>query len=208
MDALVPFTAGLSTAGALIVTIGAQNAFVLRQGLRREHVGAVVALCIASDAVLTQAGVQGVGAALAASPAWTLAARVLGALFLAAYGWRALRAAWSPGALAVERGPAGRAAPLGATVATTLALTWLNPHVYLDTIVLLGAAAARWPAAGRLAYGAGALAASVLWFPLRGWGAGRLAPVFARPQAWRALDAAVGVTMWAMAAMLVLPTAA
>jgi L-lysine exporter family protein LysE/ArgO len=207
MDPLLPFTAGLSTAGALIVTIGAQNAFVLRQGLRREHVGAVVGICITSDAVLTQAGVLGVGTALAASPAWTLAARVLGALFLLAYGFRALRSAWAPGVLAVDRGPAGRLAPLGATVATTLALTWLNPHVYLDTIVLLGAAAARWPAAGRYAFGAGALSASVLWFPLLGWGAGRLAPVFARPAAWRVLDAGVGVTMWLMAAMLLLPAA-
>jgi len=202
-DPVVPFTAGLSTAGALIVSIGAQNAFVLRQGVRREHVGAVVGICVASDLLLTQAGVLGVGTLLAASPAWTLAARVLGALFLLAYGAGALRRAWAPHAMAVDAA-ARVGAPLGRTVATALALTWLNPHVYLDTIVLLGAAAARWSASGRIAFAAGSFAASVMWFPLLGFAAGRLAPVFARPQAWRVLDAGVGVTMWAMAIGLLL----
>lgn len=202
-DLLVPFTAGLTTAAALIVTIGAQNAFVLRQGIRREHVGVVVALCVLSDLVLTQAGVLGVGTALASRPAWQLAARAFGAAFLIAYGLRSLRRAWAPGAMAVTA--AAGTTPLAATVGATLAFTWLNPHVYLDTVVLLGAAAARWPDAGRASFGAGALAASVIWFPLLGYGASRLAPVFARPSAWRVLDTGVGLSMLAMAAGLALP---
>ena len=202
-DPLVPFIAGLSTAGALIVTIGAQNAFVLRQGLRREHVGTVVALCVASDLLLTQAGVLGVGTALAASAAWTRAARWLGAAVLVVYGAMALWRAGSPHAMRVD---AGGAVPPSRwrTAGSALALTWLNPHVYLDTIVLLGAAAARWDAAGRVAFGAGSFAASLLWFPLLGYGAGRLAPVFAKPAAWRVLDAVVGLTMGWMAAGLLL----
>lgn len=203
VDPVVPFTAGLSTAGALIVTIGAQNAFVLRQGLRREHVGTVVALCVASDLLLTQAGVLGVGTALAASAAWTRAARLLGALFLVVYGAGALRRACSPHAMRVD---AGGMAARGRwrTAGSALALTWLNPHVYLDTLVLLGAAAARWDAAGRAAFGAGSFCASLLWFPLLGYGAGRLAPVFARPSAWRVLDAVVGLTMaWMAIGLLV-----
>ncbi len=200
----MPFATGLSTAAALVIAIGAQNAFVLRQGLRREHVGVVVAVCVVSDLLLMQAGVGGVGAALAARPAWTLAAQAGGAAFLLAYGVAALRRSRVPAAMAVAAGSPGRTggASVAATVTTTLAMTWLNPHVYLDTLVLLGAAAARYPAAGRAAFGVGAVCASALWFPLLGFGAQRLAPVFARPAAWRVLDAAVGVTMLAMAAGL------
>jgi L-lysine exporter family protein LysE/ArgO len=203
--AFLPFSAGLSTAAALIVAIGAQNAFVLRQGLRREHIGAVVAVCVLSDLVLTQVGVRGLGAALAVRPDWQLAARLGGAVFLVLYGAGALRRAWSPGVLLVDGTGSPRATPLAATIAATLAMTWLNPHVYLDTVVLLGAAAARWPTEGRAAFGLGAVTASLVWFPLLGYGASRLAPVFARPAAWRVLDAAVGATMLALAIGLLVP---
>lgn len=198
---IAAFPAGFALSLSLILAIGAQNAFVLRQGLRREHVGAVVAVCCVSEAVLIAAGVAGFGALAAAAP-WALEAmRWGGAAFLAFYGLRSLRAAASAEeALVVGRGTGqGRAAAVGAA----LAITWGNPHVYLDTVGLIGAVAAQYGAA-RWAFGAGALTASCLFFLALGYGARPLAPVFARPAAWRALDAVVGVTMLALAIKLAL----
>ena len=185
---------------SLIVAIGAQNAFVLRQGLRGEHVGLVLATCIASDAALIAIGVAGAGALIAHAPALGDAVRMGGALFLLGYAALAARRALRPGGLS----PASTDAPRSgraATLATTLALTWLNPHVYLDTIVLLGAVAAT-HGGQRWVFGAGAGVASLIWFVALGHGARLLRPLFARPVAWRGLDALVALVMTAIAVSL------
>jgi L-lysine exporter family protein LysE/ArgO len=196
------FGTGFALGGSLIVAIGAQNAFVLRQGLRREHVGAVVMLCIVADVALMTAGVMGIGTALAAAPALSWALTLGGAAFLAAYGVLALRRAWKPGALraAADHAPLR----LRTVLAQATAFTLLNPHVYLDTVLLLGTIGARQDGDLRFVFLAGAGAASALWFALLGFGARALAPWFERPQAWRWLDGVIGVTMLALAAMLVL----
>lgn len=187
---------------SLIAAIGAQNAFVLRQGLRREHVLVVVLICAASDAVLIGAGVAGFGTLAQAVPWLGQAMRYGGALFLLGYGARAFRAAVRGGAVLNVVGRT-EARPLWPVVATCLALTWLNPHVYLDTVALMGAVSARYPGQGGV-FWAGASAASFLFFFALGFGARALAPVFARPVAWRWLDAGVGVVMWGIAVMLLL----
>jgi len=197
---MTAFVTAFLFALSLIAAIGAQNAFVLRQGLRREHVGAVVAICAASDAALIGIGVGGFGALVDALPWLGPAMRYGGAAFLLAYGARAFRAAWRGGAALAPAG-GGAVVPLGRVVATCLALTWLNPHVYLDTLVLMGAIAARFPGEG-WAFWAGGVAASVAFFATLGYGARLAAPLFARPVAWRWLDAFVGAVMWAIAAGL------
>jgi L-lysine exporter family protein LysE/ArgO len=184
---------------SLILAIGAQNAFVLRQGLRREHVAAVVAVCAISDAILIAAGVAGFGAISAAVPWFGEAMRWLGVAFLLAYGALRFRAALRGGE--ALRPSAAGAAPLGKVVATCLLLTWANPHVYLDTLVLIGSISAQHPGQG-LAFGSAAALASLSFFAALGFGARALAPVFARPAAWVWLELGVGVTMWAIAAAL------
>lgn len=191
---------GYLTSLSLIVAIGAQNAFVLRQGLRREHVTAVVALCALADLALISAGILGLGAVVSAHPALVTIIRWVGAGFLLVYGVLALRRAVRPSAL---RPAEVTGAGLRRTVLTGLALTFLNPHVYLDTVVLLGAIANQY-GDGRWAFGAGAVTASVTWFVALGFGAGRLAQVFARPNAWRVLDLGIGLIMCVLAALLVL----
>ena len=182
------------------MAIGAQNAFVLKQGLLRRHVFAVCLFCALSDAALIAAGVAGAGALASRAPWFLSAMRWGGAAFLIWYGLRSARAAWRGGeALA----PEGAVPPsLAATLATIAALTWLNPHVWLDTVVLLGAVSAQSP--DRVAFAVGAMTGSVLFFFSLGYGARLLAPVFARPAAWRVLDAAVALVMWAIAATLIL----
>jgi len=193
--------AGFALSFSLILAIGAQNAFVLRQGLRRAHVGAVVAVCCLSEAVLILAGVAGFGALATRAP-WAIEAmRWGGAAFLVVYGLRSLRAALST-TEALEAGGAAEQS-LRAAVTTTLLLTWANPHVYLDTVGLIGAVAATY-GTGRWLFGLGALSASVLFFVVLGYGARMLAPVFTRPAAWQVLDGVVGVTMLALAVKLVL----
>ena len=190
---------GYLTAVSLILAIGAQNAFVLRQGLRREHVGAVVAVCAISDAVLIAAGVSGFGAASKLAPWLGEAMRWAGVAFLLVYG--ALRfAAARKGGEALQPA-AGEAAPLGKVLGTCLVLTWANPHVYLDTVVLLGSISAQYSPHG-LAFGIAAACGSFSFFAALGFGARMLAPVFARPAAWVWLEIGVGVTMWALAAGL------
>jgi len=192
---------GLLLGAGLIVAIGAQNAFVLRQGLLRRHVFAVATLCAVSDLVLIAAGVAGLGSLVRAAPTVLLAVTLAGAAFLAAYGVLAFRRALRPGTLrAAVTGPAG----LGAALATAMALTWLNPHVYLDTVVLVGSLSARHEGTSAAAFGAGAGLASILWFYGLGFGARLAAPLFARPAAWRLLDLLIGLVMWAIAARLVL----
>jgi L-lysine exporter family protein LysE/ArgO len=190
---------GYLVALSLILAIGAQNAFVLRQGLRREHVAAVVAVCAISDAVLIGAGVAGFGSLSAAVPWFGEAMRWLGVGFLLAYGGLRFRAALRGGE-ALRPSEAG-AAPLGKVLATCLVLTWANPHVYLDTVVLIGSISAQY-APHQLAFGVAAACASLSFFTALGFGARALAPVFARASSWVWLEVGVGLTMWAIAAGL------
>jgi L-lysine exporter family protein LysE/ArgO len=193
--------AGFLMSLSLIAAIGAQNAFVLRQGLRREHVLAVVLICAISDAVLIAAGVSGMGGLAARAPWFGEAMRWLGVAFLMAYGALRFRAAMRGGEALLPA--AGAAVPLGRAVMTCLMLTWANPHVYLDTVVLLGSVSAQHAPHGA-AFGTGAVAGSFAFFTSLGFGARLLAPVFARPRAWVVLEVVVGLTMWAIAAALAL----
>ncbi|CAM5776824.1 amino acid transporter [Labrys miyagiensis] len=189
------FLLGLS----MIVAIGAQNAFVLRQGLRREHVFAVCLACALSDAVLITAGISGFGLVGVAVPWIEPVMRYGGALFLAAYGLRSFRAAFfSQGGLSPSEA-VGQ--DLARTLATCLAFTWLNPHVYLDTVVLLGSISTQY-GPDKAAFGAGAGTASFLFFFALGYGARLLRPVFARPGSWRVLDVLIGMTMCGLALKL------
>lgn len=200
MAALSVALAGFGLSLSLIVAIGAQNAYVLRQALRREHVGAVVAVCAGCDVLLMALGVSGVAAAVGAYPGALQAVAWGGAAFLVWYGWGAWRRALHPGAL--QAGTDGAEQPLRGVVLQALAVTLLNPHVYLDTVLLVGAVGARQPDGLRPVFAAGAASASVLWFSLLGWGGRWLAPLFARPAAWRVLDGLVGATMWVLAVQL------
>lgn len=192
---------GFLVAISLIAAIGAQNAFVLRQGIRREHVLAVVATCALSDAVLIAAGVSGFGLVSGAVP-WLADVMLWGGVaFLLVYGAMRFRAAWAGGE-ALMPAPGG-AAPLGKVLATCLMLTWANPHVYLDTVVLLGSISAQYAPHG-LAFGTGAAMGSLVFFSALGFGARLLGPVFAKPRAWVVLEVVVGCTMWGIAAKLAL----
>lgn len=200
MLSLTPLLAGFGSGLALIVAIGAQNAFVLRQGLRRQHLPAVVAVCILSDAILILAGTAGIGRLTQSAPMVLDIIRWAGAAFLLAYAFLSLRRALRPSGL--QAGGPG-AGTLAAAVVTCLTLTWLNPHVYLDTVVLLGSLAATHGPGGRWIFAAGAVAASTLWFSLLGYGARLLAPVFSRPRSWQILDGAIAVFMVVLAVSLI-----
>jgi L-lysine exporter family protein LysE/ArgO len=193
--------AGFRLSLGLILAIGAQNAFVLRQGIRREHVFAVCLFCAVSDAVLIVAGVSGFAAVTGAAP-WIAPLLLWGGVgFLVWYGARSFLSAWRGGGTLAAAGGGGIS--LRTALMTMAALTWLNPHVYLDTVVFLGSVSAQYP--GRAAaFGAGAAAGSFAFFFTLGYGARLLAPVFARPGAWRVLDAVIGATMWSIAAGLVM----
>ncbi|NQE70142.1 LysE/ArgO family amino acid transporter [Nocardia gamkensis] len=192
-SAALAAASGLGFGLSLIVAIGAQNAFVLRQGISGGHVHAVVAVCAVSDIVLIAAGVAGFGVLVESAPAVLVVARYAGAAFLIGYAVLAVRRAFGAAALRTEAGRAGAA--LGATVATTLALTWFNPHVYLDTVVLLGSLASTYASPDRWFLGAGAMLASVLWFTALGFGARLLGPLFTRPLAWRVLDSLIAAVL-------------
>ncbi|WP_189956242.1 LysE/ArgO family amino acid transporter [Streptomyces alanosinicus] len=198
--ALTAAVAGFGTGLSLIVAIGAQNAFVLRQGVRRDAVLAVVGICALSDAVLIALGVGGVGAVVVAWPGAVRAVGIVGGVFLLCYGALAARRVLRPGAtgLSTEGEAAGTRRR---AVLTCLALTWLNPHVYLDTVFLLGSLAAD-RGALRWTFGLGAALASLCWFAALGFGARLLGRFLARPAAWRILDGLVAVTMLALGAML------
>lgn len=200
-SALAATLSGLGLGLSLIIAIGAQNAFVLRQGLRREHIGVVVLICLLSDAVLILSGVAGAGALVEGRPGLVTAVRVGGAAFLVAYGVLAARRALRPQTL----DPGGGSTPASVAGAATaaLALTWLNPHVYLDTVVLLGSIAQS-HGEQRWWFAAGAVTGSALWFTGLGYGARLLRPLFARPRAWQVLDAAIALVMVGIAASLLL----
>ncbi|MBY4014698.1 amino acid transporter [Rhodococcus fascians] len=191
---------GLGVGLSLIVAIGAQNAFVLRKGLQRTHVFPVVAVCALSDAVLIVAGVAGIGVLVDRFPLALRVVTVLGALFLFVYGVMALNRARTPAAMTTDGGGGGGS--LIAAVATCLALTWLNPHVYLDTVVFLGSIGNRQPGELRWWFALGAVLGSVLWFTALGYGSRVLSPLFARPTAWRVLDLGIGIMMLTLAALL------
>lgn len=192
---------GLGFGLSLIVAIGAQNAFVLRQGVRGQHVFPVIAVCAVSDIVLIAVGVAGFGTVVESFPAVVTVARYAGAAFLLGYALLAARRALGSSTLIAE---AGASVALGASVLTCLALTWLNPHVYLDTVVLLGSFASTYATPDRWFLAAGAMVASVVWFLTLGYGARRLRPLFARPGAWRVLDSLIAVVMLALALGLLL----
>ncbi|MGW0825382.1 LysE/ArgO family amino acid transporter [Streptomyces sp. NPDC002845] len=199
IDTVTALAAGFGTGLSLIVAIGAQNAFVLRQGVHRDAVLPVVGICAVSDAVLIMLGVGGVGAVVVAWPAALTAVGLAGGGFLLVYGALAARRVLRPGALRVEPGSVG--SRRGA-VLTCLALTWLNPHVYLDTVFLLGSIAAdRGP--HRWTFGLGAALASLCWFAALGLGARLLSGFLGRPSSWRVLDGLVAVTMLVLGATLI-----
>ncbi|GIL38773.1 LysE/ArgO family amino acid transporter [Roseiterribacter gracilis] len=191
---------GFLLGASLIIAIGAQNAFVLRQGLLRQHVFPVATICFLADAALILAGVGGMGTLVQAAPVTLRIVTIGGALFLAAYGLFAARRALHPSRLEA----ASAAAPdLRKAIVTCLALTFLNPHVYLDTVVLLGGLATRFDGAARTAYAIGAMSASGIWFYGLGYGARLLAPLFQRPIAWRVLDFIIAIVMWMIAFTLI-----
>lgn len=193
------YMTGLTMGLTLIVAIGAQNAFVLRQGLRGEHVFAVVLTCALSDAVLITVGVTAFRHVTAILPALEPAMRYAGAAFLFWYGAKSLQSALGPANALVAA--SGTGATLSTTLATCLALTWLNPHVYLDTVVLLGTISTQFPGSQQ-AFWAGAVTSSFLFFFSLGYGARWLRPVFANPQAWRILEGVIALTMWLIAIKL------
>ncbi|GHD40923.1 amino acid transporter [Mycetocola manganoxydans] len=196
-----PLLAGFGLGLSLIVAIGAQNAFVLRQGLRKEHVIWIVAICALSDAILIALGIWGLGALIEQADWLLVVVRIAGAAFLTWYGVRSAVRAARPGKLDAD--PSGRPVPLGTAIATALALTWLNPHVYLDTVVLLGSIGATYEDA-RWWFAAGAISGSIVWFTALGFGSRLLRPLFAEAVSWRVLDALIAVVMLAIAASLLL----
>ena len=194
------FLAGLSLGFSLILAIGSQNAFVLKQGLKREHVFVICLLCAVSDALLIALGVSGFSAVIAKAPEVESFARYGGAIFLVTYGARSFWAAinTNESLTPAENGNAS----LAVAITTCLAFTWLNPHVYLDTVVLLGAVSAQFPGQ-KLAFTFGATLASFVFFFALGYGARMLTPIFKRPLSWKVLDFVIGVIMWSIAISLV-----
>ncbi|MEP9371090.1 LysE/ArgO family amino acid transporter [Mesorhizobium sp. KR1-2] len=196
ISALLPAAlSGFLLGASLIIAIGAQNAFILRQGLLRQHVFVLCLICALSDAVLIAAGVAGLGTLISQSPMLINVVTVGGAMFLLWYAVVAFRRAAKPGVLQVANTGEGS---LKAAVAACLAFTFLNPHVYLDTVVLLGSLSGRFDGPDRVAYGLGAALASFVWFFGLGYGARLLQPIFAKSSAWRVLDVLIGLVMTAI----------
>jgi len=201
---LAAFFQGFMLGTGLIVAIGSQNAYVLRQGLKREQVLLVCMLCALSDALLIAVGVSGTGTLVASSETLLLFVRLAGALFLTVYGVKAALAACKGEYLDSATGSDSQT-PVRTIVLTTLAFTYLNPHVYLDTVVLLGSIAGQFEWAARVQFGAGAVLASFVWFFLLGFGARWLAPLFQKNQAWKLLDLLIALIMFSLAISLVRP---
>lgn len=193
------FLSGFLSGATLILAIGAQNSFVLRQGIRNEHIVPVVLVCSCADALLIMAGVAGLGLLIQSNPAVLTFARYGGAIFLAAYGIAAGKRALQSNRLVVN---AEIGASLGTAIATCLSFTFLNPHVYLDTVILLGSLANQRQGTGRWIFGLGGSMASFAWFFALGFGARKLAPLFSKAIAWRLLDTAIAISMIGLSMML------
>lgn len=196
------FFKGMGLGGSLIVAIGSQNAYLLRQALKREFVLVCVAICVLCDVVLIGAGVAGMGELITQAPSLLLLIKLAGAGFLGWYGLRAARSALQPGSMQAQADSA--ASERRTVVAAMLAFSLLNPHVYLDTVVLLGSIGGQQAGMGRWYFAAGAMLASLLWFTSLGFGARYLTPVFARARAWQILDAVIALVMWSLAISLFL----
>lgn len=195
------FLEGFGLGLGLIVAIGAQNAFVLRQGLRNQYLFITAFICSISDAALIFFGLFGFGAIVARYPEIISALTWGGAIFIFIYGLGSFRSSLSAKILSLE--PTKEVSGLRNTVFATLAFTWLNPHVYLDTVVLIGSIGTRYDLFNRVLFGTGAMLASIIWFFGLAYGAGKLAPVLEKPVAWRVLDAMIGIIMWWIAYSLV-----
>lgn len=196
------FLKGIGLGGSLIVAIGSQNAYLLRQALKREFVFTCIAICILCDVLLIAAGVAGMGQLITEAPSLLFWIKIAGAGFLFWYGLRAARSAFTPSTMSTGE---NNAAPDRRTViAAMLAFSLLNPHVYLDTVVLLGSIGGQQAGNGRLYFALGAMLASIIWFSSLGLGARYLTPVFSRPRAWQILDAIIAVVMWTLAISLFL----
>ena len=195
------FWTGFASGLALIVAIGSQNAFLLRQGILRQHVLALVLFCSLSDALLILMGVAGAGALIEDDPVWLLASRYAGALFLAVYGLLAVRRVFQPSGLLPS---SDQAVSLPRALLLCFGFTYLNPHVYLDAVVLLGSMANQYAQTGPWWFGAGAVLASLCWFSALGFGSRWLQPWFENPRAWQWLDALIACTMLALAGKLAL----
>ena len=198
------FLKGAMVASGLIIAIGAQNAFVLKQGLARQHIFWVALICFLCDAVLMSAGVLGLGALIKGSPVATLSLTLIGAVFLFWYGFNAFRSALKGTAHLEAAKQRVQNTSLRTVVGTTLALTLLNPHVYLDTVVVLGGVAGTLTVAEKLPFLLGAISVSGVWFFGLGYGARLLSPLFQKPRTWQALDLLIGVIMWWIALELLL----
>ncbi len=199
---LISLLQGFGLGAGLIIAIGAQNAFVLRQGLKRQHLFVTASISTLCDAILILLGVGGLGAVIASVPALTIIATWGGALFLLFFGLRSFRSAMVKSALDADKASTQPVRPGGAILAV-LAFSLLNPHVYLDTVVLVGSVGAHYQANERVFFALGAMLASCAWFFGLAYGAAWLAPLFQRPLAWRILDSIVGCIMWTIAASLI-----
>lgn len=199
---MYPFFSGFSLMMALIVAIGAQNAFVLRQGLLRQHVGVVIFICWLCDCLLSSAGVFGLSRLFADHPTASRLLALAGGLFLLGYAAKSARRAWLGGGHLEASQPDAPAMSAGKAAATTLALTLLNPHVYIDTVMLIGGAATHFDYSGKWQYLIGAMLASGLWFSLLGYGARLLLPLFKREQVWQLLDSLIALMMLYLSVML------
>lgn len=197
-----PFAEGCGTSAGLIIAIGAQNAFVLKQGILKNYVFMTALICTIIDATLIAVGVGGFGVLVTSSPILLTIARWGGAAFLGYYGFRSFRAVFKSQAFKLDATP--DRPTLKMSIVTVLALSLLNPHVYLDTVVLLGSIGAQFPTGERLFFALGAMLASVIWFFCLGYGAAYLGPLFQKPRAWKILDFIIGCVMWAIALSLLL----
>lgn len=196
------FLKGIGLGGSLIVAIGSQNAYLLRQALKQEFVYTCIAICVVCDVVLIGAGVAGMGQLIVGAPALLFWIKIAGAGFLLLYGLRAARSALNPGAMTANEN--STASDRRTVIAAMLAFSLLNPHVYLDTVVLLGSIGGQQAGNGRWYFALGAMLASLLWFGSLGLGARYLTPVFANPRAWQVLDGVIALVMWALAISLFL----
>ncbi|MCK3658068.1 amino acid transporter [Pasteurellaceae bacterium Pebbles2] len=197
------FIKGFLVCGGLIIAIGAQNAFVLKQGLQKKHILAVVLTCFTCDFILISMGVLGLGSFISESPVATQALAIVGAVFLLVYGARAFRSAYLGNSSLDLSDDSNSQSTTRKAIVTTLAITLLNPHVYLDCFAIIGGIAGTLSTEEKWFFLAGALCTSLLWFFTLGYGARLLIPLFKRPITWRILDGFIGVVMWLIAASLV-----